>query len=199
MSKVIDLGSRLKVAFGYVAANESDSLRKQNFSKDNGITSSNVFVQDASFEEMVIRNTDLQMMSFGNMLTATSGTQFFAPPPMISFSRGKKLIITEIDGTDAEVVERYGTKSWDIKLQGVLVDMAKHQFPKAEVRTMNEFFEVDAALVVESELFDTLGIKNMYVTDFEIAGVAGYADTMQYTLSARSIKPIEFFFLKNNN
>ena len=200
MSKVIDLGSRLRAAFGYVTRNESDSLKKQNFAKDNGITDSNVYVSSASFEELILKKNQSEKLFFGSMmLNRNDGTEVYAPPPMCSFSKSKNLIITEIDGTDAEVVERYGDKSWTIRIQGVLIDMVNHQYPKQQVITLREFFDTNAPFDVEGELFDDLKVYSIYFTDIEIAGVAGYADTVQYTLTAKSIKPVPFFFVKNNN
>lgn len=199
MSKVIDLGARLKSAFGYVSNNESDRLRKQKFSKDNGISGSGIYVSNSTFEELRIDKDDKESLVFGNMLSTTSESNIYAPPPMISMSKSKKLIITEIDGDNAEVVERYGDKSWDIKIQGVLVDMVNHQYPKQQVVKLREFFEVNAPLAVQSEILGDLDIQSIYFTDVEIAGVAGYEDTIQYSLSARSIKPVEFFFVNGNN
>lgn len=200
MSKVVDLGSRLRSAFGYVARNESESLRKQKFSQENGISGSGVYVGSSSFEEITLKKSEAEQLYFGSMMfNRTDGTEVYAPPPMCSFSKSKNLIITEIDGTDAEVVERYGDKSWQIKIQGILIDMINHQYPKQKVITLREFFDVKAPFAVEGEFFDDLNIKSIYFTDVEIAGVAGYADTIQYTLTARSMKPVEFFFVKNNN
>jgi len=199
VSNVIDLGSRLKAAFGYVANNESAALRKQQFAKDNGIADAGIYMNSASFEQITIKKNDVEKLVFGSMMTTPTGLQIFAPPPMVSFTKGKKLVITEIDGSDAEVVERYGNKSTEINIQGLLVDMVNHQYPKTEVKTLNEFFEYTAPYAVEAEIFDDLNIKSIYFIDFNIGGVAGYADTIQYTLSARSIRPVEFFFVKNNN
>lgn len=200
MSKLIDIGSRLKSAFGYVANNESESLKKQRFSKENGITGSGVYVGGASFEEITLKKNENEVLNFGSMINKRSdGVQIYAPPPMCSFTKSKNLIITEIDGSDAEVVERYGDKSWQIKIQGILIDMLNHQYPKTQVIKLREFFDVNAPFDIEGEMFDDLNIKSIYFTDLDIAGVAGFADTIQYSLSARSIKPIEFFFLNNNN
>lgn len=199
MSKVIDLGGRLKSAFGYVSANESENLRKQKFSEENGISGAGVYVKNSSFEELNIKKNETENLMFGSLMFNKNDSNIFAPPPMISFSKSKKLIITEIDGADSEVVERYGDRSWEIKMQGILVDMKNHQYPKTQVKKLNEFFEVGAPFAVESEMFDDLNIKSIYLTDVEIAGVAGYEDTIQFTITARSIKPVEFFFVKNNN
>ena len=199
MGKVIDLGSRLKSAFGYVTKNESETLKKQKFIEDNNISGAGVYVQSAKFEELTLKKNDTESIFFGSMMTATDVAKIYAPPPMCSFSKSKNLIITEIDGTSAEVVERYGDKSWQIKIQGLLIDMVNHEYPKQQVIKLREFFDTQAPFAVEGELFDDLDIKSIYFTDIDIAGVAGYADTMQYTLTARSIRPVEFFFVKNND
>lgn len=195
----INIGARLKAAFGYVGATESDSLRKQKFAEENGISGSGVYVSDRTFEEIAIIKDGTDRMFFGNMMVGNSdGNEIYAPPPMCSFSRSKNLVITEIDGTDAEVVERYGDKSWEIRMQGILVDMINHQYPKAQRIKLREFFEVPGAFAVEGQFFDDLNIKSIYFTDVEIAGVAGYMDTVQFSLTARSIRPVEFFFVKQN-
>lgn len=200
MAKVIDLGARLKAAFGYVSANESEALRKQQFAQTNGISGAGIYLHDASFEEITIKKNDTEKLFFGSMMgNRGDGYEVYAPPPMCSFRKSKNLIITEIDGTDAEVVERYGDKSWQIRVQGILVDMQNHQYPKQQVIRLREFFDVQAALAVEGQFFDDLNIKSIYFTDVELAGVAGFTDSIQYTLTARSIKPVEFFFVKNND
>lgn len=196
---IIDLGSRLKAAFGYVSASESENLRKQKFAEENGIAGSGVYVSDSSFEEMTIIKDQTDRMFFGSMISGNlDSIDIYAPPPMCSFSKSKNLIITEIDGTDAEVVERYGDKSWEIRIQGVLIDMRNHQYPKQQIIKFRQFFDVAGAMAVEGQFFDDLNIKSIYFTDCDIAGVAGYADTVQYSLTARSIRPVEFFFVKQN-
>lgn len=199
MGKVVDLGSRLKAAFGYVTKNESESLKKQKFIEENGISGAGVYVQNASFEEFKLKKNKTEYLSFGKMMNTTNVADIYAPPPMCSFSKSKNLIITEIDGAAAEVVERYGDKSWQIKIQGLLIDMVNHQYPKQQVRKLREFFDTQAPFAVEGEFFDDLDIKSIYFTDVDIAGVAGFVDTIQYTITARSIKPVEFFFVKNND
>lgn len=199
MTKVIDLGARLKAAFGYAAGGEGDRLKKRDFSSQHGISEAGIYVNNASFEEITLKKNDREKLFFGSMMANKSdGNLLYAPPPMCSFTKSKNLIITEIDGSDAEVVERYGDKSWQIKLQGLLIDMQNHLYPKKEVIKLREFFDLQEAIAVEGEFFDDLNIKSIYFTDVEIAGVAGYADTIQYTLTAKSIKPVEFFFVKNN-
>lgn len=197
---MIDLGSRLRSAFGYAAANQSTSLEAQGFADDAGISNAGVFVSDASFEELTIKKDNNTKLVFASLMqNNTSNVAVYAPPPMVSFSKDKNITETEIDGTDSVVVERFGDKQWVIRIQGVLVDMVNHRYPKQLVIQLREFFDYAGTFAVEGEMFDDLKIKSIYFTHVEIGGVAGYEDTIQYTLEAKSIKPVEFFFVKNNN
>jgi hypothetical protein len=185
MNVVIDIAERMRTAFGFTAASQRNKLATQNVE---------VYVNEYSFEEFTLRSPDNQTMAFRDMVKGVDG-EVYAPPPMISFSKGKNLVLTEIDGSDAEVVERYGDKSWEVKIKGVLVDMVNHQYPSAQVIKMREFFNVGAPFAVEGQMFDDLEIKSIYFTNVEIAGVAGYEDTIQFSIDARSIKPVEFFLV----
>lgn len=185
MAITVDIAERIRTAFGFTAASQRNKLATQ---------AVEVYVSDFAFEEMTLRSSDNQTMVFRDMVDGADGS-VYAPPPMISFSKSKNLVITEIDGSDAEVVERYGDKSWEIKIKGVLVDMVNHQYPSAQVVKMREFFNIGAPFAVEGQMFDDLEIKSIYFTNVEIAGVAGYEDTIQFSLDARSIKPVEFFLV----
>jgi len=208
VKKQINIGERLKSAFGAVSKNVSHALK--DFGKKNGISNAGVYSTNSVFEKLTLTRTvksasastttnvapEKESITFDTMLTGKE--KVFAPPPMVSFSKSKNLVITEIDGTDAEVVERYGDKNWEIKLQGVIIDMKNHQYPEAGVIKLREFFNTSDALEVTSDIFAGLDIKSIYFTNVEIGGVSGFADTIQYTLSARSIQPIEFTFKQNN-
>ena len=199
--KIIDLGSRFKNAFGFVAAKQSNGLQQLNFKDETGL--SDVYVTtDGSFEEMTLRGNGFELL-FASMLgNDTKVGKIFAPPPMISFSRVKKITATPIDDSDedptndAEVVERYNSGRWDIKIQGLLIDMVNHQFPKQQLILLRQVFDVNATFAVEGEWFDALNIKSIYIESFEPGGVQGFEDTIQFSIQAYAIKPVEFF-LKN--
>src|ERR1044072_1709686 len=160
MNIVIDIAERMRTAFGFTAASQRNRLATQDVE---------VYVSDYAFEELTLRSSNNQTMMFRDMLDGAVG-DIYAPPPMINFSKGKNLVITEIDGSDAEVVERYGDKSWEIKINGVLVDMVNHQYPSAQVVKLREFFNIGAPFAVEGQMFNDLEIKSIYFTNVEIAG-----------------------------
>lgn len=151
---------------------------------------------DMTFEDILLENKEANInLHFGAKMITKSGAlgEIFAPPPMVAWRKVKNLIITPIDGTDGEVVERYGDNAWDIRMQGLLVDMENHEFPLGRLEQLRKMFETSDHFKIASDIFNALGIANVYFYDIDIAGIAGFKDTVTYNLGARSIKPIEFF------
>ena len=198
---IIDLGGRFRNAFGYVANGVGESLQGTGFTDTSGIDE--VYVKgNGSFEEITLRGNGFELF-FGNMMQSDGKvTNVFAPPPMLNFDRVKTITATPIDDSDedptndSEVVERYNSGKWSVNIQGLLIDMDKHDFPKNQLTLLRQAFDVNAVFDVEGDWFDALAIKSIYIEGFTVSGVQGYEDTVQFTLKAYSIKPVEFF-LKN--
>lgn len=118
-----------------------------------------------------------------------------APCPILSFTRSKNIVKTAVDGSDSEVIECFGCKSWDITISGILVDLDEHSYPSERVQKLRELFEINDILeVLECKIMDDLNIQSLYIDGLEdLKFVEGFNDTMSYTLKAKSIKPLEFF------
>lgn len=194
---LIDLTPRFQSAFGVVPLlaenNAGQAPGAQYINLYRGAT---IVGNDRSFEDVQLSNTEKSIdLYFGARELSKTGIlgNYFAPPPMIGVHRSKNLIITPIDGADAEVVERYGDASWEIIMQGLIVDMENHQFPFDRIAELNRAFSVGDHFEVASNLFDSLNISSIYFTEVDINGVQGFEDTISYTLKARSIKPVEFY------
>ncbi|MDC9722366.1 MAG: DUF6046 domain-containing protein [Urechidicola sp.] len=119
----------------------------------------------------------------------------FAPPPLISFARDKSHVETEINGTDTQVVERWGTKPWNIRMRGLLIDIENRTYPTDKIDALNTLFEYNKVVSVYGTQFFDKSISDIYFKSIEINGVQGFEDTIQYTLTARSIKPVAFTLL----
>lgn len=203
-NKIIDLGARLQAAFGYVSANISKELQHAGFTKE--LQSADVFVRDTktSFENLTIKQSFLLQFKFGYAGFINQQEKFFAPPPMLTFRKRKRIEVTNVDGAGdgndvnkaGEVVENYGHESWNITIQGLLIDMDNHNYPSEKVKELIGMFESDAPWIVESQLFQDHQINTIYFTEVESAGIQGFEDTWSFTLQARSIKPVEFAFAK---
>jgi hypothetical protein len=119
-----------------------------------------------------------------------------ASPPLISLKRAKKLIITPIDNSDIEVVERYSTEPYDIEWKGLLIDMDNHEFPKSKLEEIHNIFEHNGVWNVSSEIMNTVGIQSLFVQDLSFEFVEGYPDTISYNFKMRAIKPLEYSLIQ---
>lgn len=153
-----------------------------------------VYDSNWGFEDLGLRGNGFDL-HFGGAALTKSGKlgNVYAPPPMVAFRKSKKLSITELDGDGGEVVEVFGSGSWEIRLQGLLVDMEAHRFPFDKLATLRKFFETNAVFEVVGQMFDALGIYSIYFMDTEIVPLQGFEDTCSFSLSARATKPAEFY------
>ena len=189
---VLDITRRLQAA-GFFTPAVMQTVQPSNDSYDQGQT---VYVSGNSQFEEVEMSYGSTSLKFANMILTRDGSigNVFAPPPMITFGKAKNIEITVIDGTDAEVVERFGDGQWDLEIEGILVDMENHQFPLDKIKKLRKFFEIEDAVEVSSSLMNEgLEFASIWFKNITISGVAGYQDTIRFKLSARSIRPVEFY------
>lgn len=211
MKYIVDLITRYNSAFGFVsdtAVGELEGLLNGGIFKagiaynegkwnkaDNpaGKYNAELYPQpDWSFVEMVMKYEGKELnFSIGSLNGETEG--IFAPPPLMRFRRTKNISVTVVDGGDeAEIVENFGVNSWDIELNGVLVDMDGHTYPGDKVKRLSEFFAINDVIDVACPLLLDMGIKSIYFKEQSFEPVEGFPDTVKYSLIAKSIKPALF-------
>lgn len=216
MSINIDITDRMFAAFGYLpsgmpkretvragiaAAYASDAalnagIGRANIALIKNRIGGNVFVADRCFADLTLKSTvDGTMYRFANTVLDETADGILAPPPMLSFTREKNIVTTNVDGSDAVVVESFCVKQWDITIEGILVDMEEHHYPQEQMRKLRELFEVNAMFdVLDCEVLDDLGVRSLYIDKIEsLKFVDGFQDTVKYTLKAKSMQPVEFF------
>lgn len=189
---VLDITRRLQAA-GFFTPAVMNTVQASNSSYEEG---PKVYVSgNSQFEDLELKYGST-VLKFANQILTKEGSlgNIFAPPPLITYEKSKVVEITQIDGTDAEVVERYGDGQWDILIEGILVDMENHQFPITKVKELRKFFEIQDAIEVSSELLTTgLEVQSVWFKSIRLNGVAGFPDTFYYSIPARSIVPVEFY------
>lgn len=188
----IDLVARYAAAFGMMAAGKA--IEK-------------VFVEkkaqnDYSFETFPLAQDDLESIEFkipgldsllfNSILTGESGQAVFAPPLLLGFSQEKSLIETEVNDDDPVIVERWGTKPWDITINGLLIDLDNHVYPSDEIRRLNKNWRHNGVVKVVGTQFEELDIDTIYFRSINFTRVEGYADTVQFSINASSIKAVNF-------
>jgi hypothetical protein len=193
-----DFSGRVQAAFGFVAATTATRLAQKGFGNVVKQSDLNVDVytmsREVTFDEITLYSgTEAYHFAYRSM--AEQYSEVFATPPMLSMKRAKKLVITPVDNSDIEIVERYGTEPWEITWRGLLIDMENHAFPIDKMEALNRIFEANREWMVSSEILQKVGVLAIYIRDISIDFVEGYEDTISYTLTTRAISPVEFQIL----
>lgn len=186
---VIDLTARYAAAFGITAI--SNKINQAVITKEDNDYNFDFYGNfNKAFDEVSFEY-DGETLNFWEALNGDN-SGVFAPPLMLNFSREKKLIETEINGSENVVVERWGTKPWQIDIRGILIDLENRWYPEEKISQLNKFFEHnDIIKTIGTQFFDK-GIDSMYLKSVSITPVEGFADTVRFSLSARSIKEITY-------
>lgn len=186
---VIDLAARYAAAFGMMAINNSLNTAVVDVAEnDYGLS----FYPrlDSKVEQVIFKHTS-QQITFGQMLKSVN-PNVLAPPLLMEFSREKQLVETQVNGSDNVVVERWGTKPWNIRMRGLFVDMENKTYPQNQVEELTQFFEINDIIDVEGTLFEDKRIDSIYFTSLRLEPIDGFEDTLLIELNAKSIKPVEF-------
>lgn len=190
---VISLSKRYAAAFGFLATTRTPTQAR--VSNDYNLVT--YPEAEGDFEDIEFSYNG-NTVRFGDMLFAQDFEGLLAPPPIISFLQDKNLIETEINGTDMVVVERWGTRPFEIRMRGLLIDVKNRHYPEAQVKELYRLFKYNNVVdVVGTQFFDK-DIKTIYYTSVEFLPVQGFQDTMQYTIIARSINPVSFTLVNPN-
>lgn len=191
-SIVLDLASRYGRALGIVLS--SEGMNQVVITKEDNKYQVETFGEATNFEEVTMeyKNTRLVFNSFigGEQSTV------FASPPILSFSRSKKLIETETNGST--IVERWNTNEWEITIQGILVDIENHNYPDSQIQQIVSLFEHNDIIKVVGAQFYDKGIDSIYIDSITINPKEGYSDTVAYTLNAKSVKEVTFNLLEGD-
>lgn len=200
---IYDFKSRFITAFGYFASSRlSRAVNNLGVRKDAddsyGLESFELNESDFDDVELWLDDNSQRYVFAFQSLDKASNQELFATPPMLTLRRAKRLVVSVIDNTDTEVVEKYGTEPWEITWQGLLIDMEQHEFPLDKLEAVNSIFEQNSIWNISSPILEKVKVSAVYIKDIEVSFVEGYEDTIAYTLSLRSIKPLDYQLLNQN-
>lgn len=191
-SIVLDLASRYGRALGIVLS--SEGMNQVVITKEDNKYQVETFGEATNFEEITMEYENTRLV-FNSFIGGEQST-VFAPPPILSFSRSKKLIETETNGST--IVERWNTNEWEITIQGILVDIENHNYPDSQIQQIVTLFEHNDIIKVVGAQFYDKGIDSIYIDSITINPKEGYSDTVAYTLSAKSAKEVTFNLLEGD-
>ena len=191
-SIVLDLATRYGRALGIVLS--SEGMNQVVITKEDNKYQVETFGEATNFEEITMEYENTRLV-FNSFIGGEQST-VFAPPPILSFSRSKKLIETETNGST--IVERWNTNEWEITIQGILVDIENHNYPDSQIQQIVTLFEHNDIIKVVGAQFYDKGIDSIYIDSITINPKEGYSDTVAYTLSAKSVKEVTFNLLEGD-
>lgn len=183
-SIVIDLAARYASAFGIVKASELMSAVV--LTKEDNKYEVEFFDDFNPVTEDVRLRYNGDELRFFSMLSGDSSS-IFAPPLMMDFRREKDLIETETNGDDNVIVERWGTKPWEISMRGILIDVENRQYPTEHVRKLHRLFKHNNVVEVVGVLFEEKDISKIYFKDVSITPLEGFYDSIQFSFTASAI------------
>lgn len=204
---VNDIIERYNHAFGYSAMKVAPRLIQAGFIKSKHFLNIPVYENpDYSFAEMIFENTvtgdsynfGIDLLEKGTpalpfQTKKPQNRRYLAPPPMISFRRNKHVVRTPIDRSQNEVIENFGNKGYEIKIQGILIDAEEHQYPGDLLREAHTMFGAPGTYKASGDIFDSLNIFEIFFdNDFNISFVEGFVDTIKFSVSALSVDSAEF-------
>ncbi len=194
----IDLVARYAAAFGMMAAGKAIEKvfieKKEN--KDYNFKIYPLAQDDLEYNQFQIPGLD--PLTFNSIL-AVNGDTIFAPPLLMGFDQEKSLIETEVNDDDPIIVERWGTKPWNITINGLLIDVENRIYPSDKIRQLNKNWKYNGIVKVIGKQFEERDIDSIYFRSISFTAVEGYQDTVQFSINASSIKAVNFTLLKPNS
>lgn len=122
--------------------------------------------------------------------------------PIVTVSRKKRIIETELDDIDGSFKEGFSNGDYDITITGTIIDEAvleAENYPEKEVRALksllNRTVKYDAngnilkgigSIKVYHPILNLLGIFNIVIYEFSLPQVAGANTIQNYTITAKS-------------
>lgn len=194
----IDLAARYAAAFGMMAAGKLIETVFVEKIENKDYNFQYYPLSESAVEYSKFEIPGLEALEFSSVLYGDRGN-IFAPPLLIGLSQEKSLIETEVNDDDPIVIERWGTKAWDITMNGLLIDLDNRIYPTDEIRRLNQNWKYNGVVKVVGKQFEELDIDSVYFRSISFTRVEGYQDSIQFSINASSIKAVNFTLLKPNN
>jgi len=111
---------------------------------------------------------------------------------LINVSQQKRLIVTDIQGKDNQVIEYIGMGNYQIQVTGRLTGSYK-VYPKDQTNILKNILSVSQPLAIGCWWLQNLGITDIIVTDYEFGQAEGEYSTQYFKFNAMSDVPTETF------
>lgn len=108
---------------------------------------------------------------------------------IVSVTRQRKIITTELQGRDSDVFEFISNGNFEISVTG-LICQPQVGYPKKLVSEFNRYVTEKKAIKVIHEALNNLGIFELVITDYSLPATP-FINGQQYSFNAASHVPLE--------
>jgi hypothetical protein len=135
---------------------------------------------------------------YGNNTETIDGTpRIVINDCLVKVSQTKRLVTTDIQGKDNQVIEYIGMSNYVVQVTGRLTGSYK-VFPKEEMINLRKLLSLPQPLsVVSWWLNNMFSIVDLVITDFDFPQTEGEYSTQYFTFNAVSDKPTELNITNN--
>lgn len=122
-----------------------------------------------------------------------AGVQSYLLPhaTVASVYRAKNIVKTVLQGRDNTVKEFISKGDHEITLRGFCINYEEDSYPEDQVRALNQLFEIDQSIVINSKFLSLFGIKNVVVEDMSFPPMEGYQNCAPFEIKLISDSIIE--------
>lgn len=196
MAQAINIASRLVAALGFKAAQSLPYYTLLGYANPFGFER---YENELDFEDVAISYAGEVLEFYTRDITGkVEGQNQLAPPPLLTFNRAKRLIITPMSGEDIEVVERWNSGQYSIEMVGILVDVENRFYPTEKIEALHQMFAFNNVLELSGLQFTEKDISHGYCQSLNITGVPGFSDTIRYRLQLKATQEANFTLTEPN-
>lgn len=128
---------------------------------------------------------------FMTLKLSYKGQQFVLPnEPIVSLGLTKTIVETATVGKyrKGTVKEYITTEDWSISIKGLCIDLENiEKYPADQVQDLNDLFEINDALEIESNpFFELFGIRKIVLKDIQFDEMVGEQGMQKFTITAVS-------------
>jgi hypothetical protein len=106
---------------------------------------------------------------------------------LISFSRSKRIIKTNVAGRDGSVKEYINNDDWQIKISGLMInEKSPLEYPAQDVERFLSFCNAPAAIRILNDMAYLLGVNDMVIEDFDLPELEGHGGVQPFVINAVS-------------
>lgn len=115
---------------------------------------------------------------------------------LMNVSQAKRIVKTEIDGSDGTVKEYIGLDDYQVVINGILT-APNGQHPTQKIADLSDMLKAPIGLSVVSRYLQNLGIFQLVVESWAMDQEPGGYSKQGFTINAISDKPVELLIIQN--